>query len=195
MEWAESVKNYRIKNGLKQAALAEDLGVDVTTVSRWERGLSKPTKAVMATMAAAVGLTIGVTLYVNQAPDTELDKYMEMVQSDHSPPMVILDDQFRINAVSPELDKKRPDIKLRAGKPFENSFGETFWTAINSIEVDKLWNEVERIIVITSPKERPNHVLTFHIHPLEQSGQRKLVAIQNNSFGDDPVESWRVLWR
>lgn len=36
------IKAYRRKSGLIQAALAHQLGVDVTTVSRWERGLVEP---------------------------------------------------------------------------------------------------------------------------------------------------------
>ena len=195
MDWSKSVKNYRIKRGLKQAALAEELGVDVTTVSRWERGITKPTPAAIAAMAAAIGLGVGVALQLQEKPATEFDRYMEMVESDHSPPMVVLDYNFRIAAVSPELNKKRPDIKLKMGRPFRNAFGDTFWNAITSVERDKLWLDVERLIVITSPKEKPNHILTFHAHPLEQEGQKKLFVIQNNSFGEEPKEDWRVIWR
>ncbi|AWY09155.1 transcriptional regulator [Ruegeria phage vB_RpoS-V10] len=43
MDWMNIVKNARLRNGLKQDALAAYLGVDQGTVSRWERGASSPT--------------------------------------------------------------------------------------------------------------------------------------------------------
>jgi len=44
-EWSVLVKGYRRENGLKQDALAYLLGVDQTTVSRWERGKDIPSLA------------------------------------------------------------------------------------------------------------------------------------------------------
>lgn len=46
MDWGTTVKALRLRQGLKQAALAEMLGLDQATVSRWERGASTPTVAV-----------------------------------------------------------------------------------------------------------------------------------------------------
>jgi transcriptional regulator with XRE-family HTH domain len=40
--WPRLVKRLRFLSTLKQADLAEKLGVDQTSVSRWERGLSAP---------------------------------------------------------------------------------------------------------------------------------------------------------
>lgn len=42
MDWARRVKEYRKRNGITQEALAEDLGVDRTTISRWETGRDEP---------------------------------------------------------------------------------------------------------------------------------------------------------
>jgi transcriptional regulator with XRE-family HTH domain len=42
MQFETSLKRYRQEMGLSQEDLAEMLGVDVTTVSRWERGFSLP---------------------------------------------------------------------------------------------------------------------------------------------------------
>jgi len=42
MDWGKAIKQYRRNQGLIQGALAYELGVDVTTVSRWERGLVEP---------------------------------------------------------------------------------------------------------------------------------------------------------
>ncbi|QJA42951.1 hypothetical protein [Phaeobacter phage MD18] len=46
MPWGTSIKALRLRQGLKQAALAELLSLDQATVSRWERGQSTPTIAV-----------------------------------------------------------------------------------------------------------------------------------------------------
>jgi len=42
MDWARRVKEYRERNGVTQQALADDLGVDRTTISRWENGHAEP---------------------------------------------------------------------------------------------------------------------------------------------------------
>lgn len=42
MDWGRRVKEYRARNGITQEALAEDLGVDRTTISRWESGRDEP---------------------------------------------------------------------------------------------------------------------------------------------------------
>ena len=44
-DWRLLIRGYRRENGLKQEALAYMLGVDQTTVSRWERGKDKPSLA------------------------------------------------------------------------------------------------------------------------------------------------------
>ena len=46
MDWARRLKDYRSLNGLTQQALADDFGVDRTTVSRWERGVDEPSLAI-----------------------------------------------------------------------------------------------------------------------------------------------------
>ncbi len=42
MDWADRIVRLRAARGWKQAALAELMGVDQATVSRWERGLQSP---------------------------------------------------------------------------------------------------------------------------------------------------------
>lgn len=43
LHWPDQLRAYRRKNFLSQENLAEQLEVDQTTVSRWERGIVKPT--------------------------------------------------------------------------------------------------------------------------------------------------------
>ncbi len=45
IDWATVLKIYRKQNRLLQKQAAFDLGVDVVTLSRWERGISEPNKA------------------------------------------------------------------------------------------------------------------------------------------------------
>ena len=40
--WGREIRAYRFKQGIKQAELGDLLGVDPTTISRWERGLIVP---------------------------------------------------------------------------------------------------------------------------------------------------------
>lgn len=42
IHWPSVVRHYRLSKGLKQAALAQDLGVTQTMVSRWESGVAIP---------------------------------------------------------------------------------------------------------------------------------------------------------
>ena len=41
-DWAELSREYRRRRGLKQQAVAQDLNVDQSTISRWERGEGEP---------------------------------------------------------------------------------------------------------------------------------------------------------
>ena len=41
-DWAALCRDYRLRHGLKQEAMAQDFNVDQSTVSRWERGLREP---------------------------------------------------------------------------------------------------------------------------------------------------------
>ena len=42
MIWAARIKDYRSLNGLTQQAMADDFGVDRTTIIRWEKGRDEP---------------------------------------------------------------------------------------------------------------------------------------------------------
>ncbi len=44
-DWPVLMRTYRKENGLKQEALAYQLNVDQTTISRWERGVDAPSLA------------------------------------------------------------------------------------------------------------------------------------------------------
>lgn len=60
MDWPRALKDYRRCHGLTQAAFAERLGVDNTTVSRWERGRDQPALSVQKLLRELVAPTMPV---------------------------------------------------------------------------------------------------------------------------------------
>ncbi|MEA1943466.1 MAG: helix-turn-helix domain-containing protein [Pseudomonadota bacterium] len=46
IHWPSVIRHYRLSKGLKQAALAHDLGVTQTMVSRWESGVALPSQRI-----------------------------------------------------------------------------------------------------------------------------------------------------
>ena len=46
IHWPSVIRHYRLSMGLKQAALAHDLGVTQTMVSRWESGVALPSQRI-----------------------------------------------------------------------------------------------------------------------------------------------------
>ena len=61
IHWPSVIRHYRLSRGLKQMALAEDLGVTQTMVSRWEAGNAEPSARIqdrLFDMFWAMGSTI-----------------------------------------------------------------------------------------------------------------------------------------
>ena len=56
MEFKENLKQFRIKNGLTQAQLAEKLFVSRSTVAKWENGLGLPNPDSMAELEKLFGI-------------------------------------------------------------------------------------------------------------------------------------------
>jgi transcriptional regulator with XRE-family HTH domain len=54
-DWGLVIRTFRRSRGLTQAALAEMLLVDVTTISRWERGLAQPERAMQQMLVKLTG--------------------------------------------------------------------------------------------------------------------------------------------
>jgi transcriptional regulator with XRE-family HTH domain len=54
----ESLQKLRKAKNLTQLGLAEALGVDVATISGWERGKHQPTPSIRWQYAAALGITV-----------------------------------------------------------------------------------------------------------------------------------------
>jgi DNA-binding XRE family transcriptional regulator len=51
---SNEIRRYRVQLGLTQRALAASLGVGITTISAWERGLTCPTTPLLLKLAKAL---------------------------------------------------------------------------------------------------------------------------------------------
>ncbi|WP_046866756.1 helix-turn-helix transcriptional regulator [Microvirga massiliensis] len=56
--WDGLIKRYRMINGLTQAALAEVLGVEQATISRWERGNHTPDLSIQRKLRDLISATL-----------------------------------------------------------------------------------------------------------------------------------------
>ncbi len=57
MEIGKRIKNLRMKNGLTQAQLAEELGVTASAVGNYEQGISFPKECVLEKLFMVLGCT------------------------------------------------------------------------------------------------------------------------------------------
>lgn len=112
MEWAASIRRLRQSNGWKQAVLAELLGVDQATVSRWERGLQTPE----VTMRRKL-----VELMRSRVP--EMDR-LPLVSIQTSPnPAIAFDRSLRVLALSaPAADLLAIEGETLAGAALSSDF-------------------------------------------------------------------------
>jgi transcriptional regulator with XRE-family HTH domain len=63
-DWTSLLRLYRLRHGLTQQALADIMGVSQRTISRWERGDDRPTKAKQAKLRD-LGLDLPPVLLAN----------------------------------------------------------------------------------------------------------------------------------
>jgi transcriptional regulator with XRE-family HTH domain len=64
---AANILRARLSAGLTQRALAEQLNVDQMLVSKWERGIHRPSDENLAALSTALGLTVA-WLYTEHPP-------------------------------------------------------------------------------------------------------------------------------
>ena len=84
LEFAKNIKSLRLKRGITQNDLAEQLGVSEQTVSRWESSIkaSYPDIELLPTIAGFFGVTVDELLGCSKAQsDERLAKYWEEVNA------------------------------------------------------------------------------------------------------------------
>jgi transcriptional regulator with XRE-family HTH domain len=69
------IREARLRAGLSQAVLAERVGTSHAAISRWEKGMVKPTWATVAEAARACGLELQISLV--ERDDDELPRLRE----------------------------------------------------------------------------------------------------------------------
>jgi|LGVF01.2.fsa_nt_gb DNA-binding XRE family transcriptional regulator len=57
-KWNERIKFNRINNRKSQQQLANDIGVSLRTIQRWEKGETKPYPKIKEKIAAILNLTV-----------------------------------------------------------------------------------------------------------------------------------------
>lgn len=55
---AEKIKEYRLKAGLTQGELAEAVGYDRSTVTKWENGSKEPLATTVKAIAIALNINV-----------------------------------------------------------------------------------------------------------------------------------------
>lgn len=80
MKIGEVIRKYRKENHLTQEEMANDLGVTVPAVSKWETGNSYPDIALLAPIARLLGITTDMLLsYKEDLSDKEINRLLETV--------------------------------------------------------------------------------------------------------------------
>lgn len=113
---ADKIKALRARLGWKQADLAKALGVDQTTVGKYERAMQKPKSEATAKLAELAGVTIGEWLGVEPVSASDVrtkmvpvvgelcaGEWREAIEWQH-------DDQYEVPAL---LDPSLPGFPLR----------------------------------------------------------------------------------
>ena len=108
MDWSQALRDYRCRHHLTQAALAEVLNVDPTTVSRWERGRDQPALGIQRRLRS---LIVPVTSNVERALRQLIDNSDAIA--------VLFDNKYRLLHSSP---KHRALLRLDASELYGRSF-------------------------------------------------------------------------
>ncbi len=145
--WAHEIKAFRLRNSLKQGVLAEMVGVETATVSRWERGRDRP----------SLGYQKILTKLILPPPAIGALGLRDIVETT-SDIAVLMDREFRIVAASPGHRKLlRYDLSDIAGMRFP-MWTDAMFATMGPIGGPRGWwtNGVRRIdfSIVRQPGER-----------------------------------------
>jgi len=109
VDWPQALKDYRRRHALTQAALAEILNVDATTVSRWERDRDQPALGIQRRLRSLV-----------MPGASDVERALRILIDSSDAIAVLFDSNYRLLHSSP---KHRELLRLDAsdlyGRPFE----------------------------------------------------------------------------
>jgi len=108
MGWSRVIKEYRRRHSLTQAALAEILNVDPTTVSRWERRRDQPALGILRRLRSLV------------IPSTsDVERALRALVDTSNAIAVVFDEKYRLLHSSP---KHRALLRLEASELYNLPF-------------------------------------------------------------------------
>jgi DNA-binding XRE family transcriptional regulator len=153
--WAYEIKAFRLRNSMKQGVLAELVGVETPTVSRWERGRDKPSLGYQKILAKLIlpPPTIGALGLLDIVETTD-------------DIAVLMDREFRIVAASPGHRKLlRYDLSDIAGIRFP-MWTEAMFQTMQPIGGPPGWwtNGIRRIdfSIVRQPGERAKNPMPIY---------------------------------
>jgi transcriptional regulator with XRE-family HTH domain len=77
--FATRVKEERIKKGLSQPQMAEDIGLTKQTISLWERGVRRPDFETMNKVADYFGVNVAYMIGQSDDPSLKKNPYLHSV--------------------------------------------------------------------------------------------------------------------
>lgn len=104
-DWAALCLEYRHRLGLKQEAMADDLRVDQSTISRWERGQREPSRSIKQTILNEL----------MNAGAAKPDQTMQFMLEQSGSVVAVWDRQGRLQGYSPRFERE-----LRTVLDFDN---------------------------------------------------------------------------
>lgn len=155
VNWAHEIKAFRIRNSMKQGTLADLVGVQTATISRWERGRDKPSLGYQKVLAKLI----------MTAPSIGALGLLDVIETT-SDIAVLMDREFRIVGASPGHRKLlRYDLSDIAGIRFP-MWTDAMFQTMEPIGGPQGWwaNGIRRIdfSIVRQPGERAKNPLPIY---------------------------------
>lgn len=83
MEFANNLKYYRVSKGKTQRELATDIGATNTTLSNWEKGISKPDLETIIKLSNYFGISIDELIFSKHQNGKEESQFLEETGRDN----------------------------------------------------------------------------------------------------------------
>jgi DNA-binding XRE family transcriptional regulator len=129
MNWPHALKEYRRRHALTQAALAEILNLDPTTVSRWERGRDQP----------ALGIQRRLRSLVMPAA-SDVERVLRVLIDTSAEIAILLDYKYRlVHSSAKHRELLRLDASELYGKSFQRIQTQSHIAMLESIGGPKGW--------------------------------------------------------
>ena len=173
IHWPSVIRHYRLSKGLKQAAMAHDLGVTPTMVSRWESGAAIPSEQVQDRVA---------DLYWASQTSVSRSAWLDRIGR-HPAVVGVINGDGRILRASRgfrrSLDCQRHDLEGRyIHEAFEGDWSPLFDALVSA-----------GLFEGRMTSEESNDAITF-LSPDRDRRRRRVHGLQRPSFLPGPENEW-----